>query len=969
MAITRPKVRVFEAFAATTPIVATPTLAAFLVGPAYHIADYDNADLQASLLIGTYGDASAASDGAQNGRPLPASTAITVADPPANAIGALLDAASVQIVLEDPMVELDTGTDGVRTNTSPDEDLLTCASATFVTTGVLAGDRVVLTDDAGDTVVKFVNTVVSETSIRLRSNLLSSELSGSLTGIFWRIERAVATDVAPDSFVGVSGQTVYLYGGLTLSVDVNGDGVDETVFVASASAYVQYRSLRQDLADVNEVSSVGDILANVGNIDERNPMAVALSIALANSGTTVKYYGSTSDTGVGAESLLTAHTQAKDAIESRDDIYAIVPLTGDLSVLGMWKTSVLSQSDPDQSNFRVLIGSAEELPTDLEVAASSATGFAEAYGDATIFAATGADFETSGVAVGDVLVLLENLAADVVLAPDGYEQHTVASVVRGTTLRLLADAGHTDILSTLYYVRKPAPATLLSLAACYLVEAAGNLVVLGMDNAVSSPDSYVGQYFTFTGGTLDTWDGDYLIVDVQDEVAASVTFLSGGAAENITATAVTGQGLDGLGLSLVIDATDPDKAAAAVSVLGDVVTVECETAGGAILTTADELVTLISGTPLAAARMVITTASVGTLAAGANSLIGGASPGFTAVGVTDGPLASVPQEGSAVIKRTVTSVVADTVTAFRPPYRRLLDNSAAFQSGAIPVQVGDRVAVPADDTSDTVQVESIISDNRLLLDASDELPVASPMSITTPQALASYNVLRALSKSQQVDAVAAIPVDFSSHRAVLIWPPLVDLDGVTNARTAEATPQPAFYLAAAVGGLVQGLPSQKPLTSLGVSGISKLYYSNFYFSRTQIDTILAAGWMVFQQRTAAGQPYILRQVTTDVSTLEAAELSVVKNYDFVALAYKEGLDKFKGGHNIVPDTLSQIRTELIAISRALTRARLPKIGAPLLDASDPEVSRTEGVGDRVDVRIPVTLPYPLNQIDLYLSAS
>ena len=193
--------------------------------------------------------------------------------------------------------------------------------------------------------------------------------------------------------------------------------------------------------------------------------------------------------------------------------------------------------------------------------------------------------------------------------------------------------------------------------------------------------------------------------------------------------------------------------------------------------------------------------------------------------------------------------------------------------------------------------------------------------------------------------------------------------GIINERTGVASNQPGYYLATAVAGMVQGLPSQQPLTNLNIVGVQALEFSNFYFDRAQIDALLASGYFVFVQRSKTTAPYALRQITTDVSTLESAELSIVKNFDFVALAYKAGALKFIGTHNIVPDTLSQISTELRAISRQLISARLPNIGAPLVDAEDPVLSVPEGISDRVDVRIDIVLPKPLNQVDLFVTAA
>ena len=426
MTLTRPVVRVFQQFANASPITPTPDLSAIIVGPAYHIRDYADATDQPNIDVGAYGTPSAPSDGASNGRPLPASTVLVLAEPPDNALGAILDEDSVQLVLAAPYVEISTGTGGARSTIAPDEDQFSDAAATFETDGIAAGDRLVLTDDANNTVVKIVRLVESETSLRTQSVMdgVTEFPGGSTTGIAWRLERQVADAAAPAGFVSVSGQTVTVFGGITISVDINGDGVLETRFVASAQMYVEYRSLRQDLADVDIISSLADITENIGRIDERNPLAVGLSIAFNNSNVETFYYGVTSDD-------LAGHTTAKDAIDNRDDIYAITPLSADTGIIAMWRTAVLFQSDPDRSNFRVLLASAEELPTFAVIGAADSAGTAEQTGDDTIFASTTPGFQTSAVKGGDVLVMLGPTAG-----PVRYVEQTVDEVIADDVLSM-----------------------------------------------------------------------------------------------------------------------------------------------------------------------------------------------------------------------------------------------------------------------------------------------------------------------------------------------------------------------------------------------------------------------------------------------------------------------------------------------------------------------------------------------------
>jgi hypothetical protein len=121
---------------------------------------------------------------------------------------------------------------------------------------------------------------------------------------------------------------------------------------------------------------------------------------------------------------------------------------------------------------------------------------------------------------------------------------------------------------------------------------------------------------------------------------------------------------------------------------------------------------------------------------------------------------------------------------------------------------------------------------------------------------------------------------------------------------------------------------------------------------------------VFIQDTPTSLPFTVHQLTTDPTTLETGEYSLVKNFDFVAQTFKNSLDSFIGRYNVIDETLDLLRDTLRVTGDVLVRARLPRIGAPLRDFNVVSVEESPTSGDTALAVISIDLPKPLNRIEL-----
>lgn len=783
----RPVVLVYQDLASPTVTPTAPDLNALIVGPAYHIQDYFKPD---TTTYADKADIRLASDyGVLEGNPstaTPTGTAvITVAEPPNNEVGALLDADSVQVYFDEARVVI---TNAGTLTTTASSNVLTGSGTAWNTgnTKVAAGDRVTIIDGSSVVITHTVLAVDSDTSLRLTSDIPSSGFTAA-SGQSYRIARQLNDQPIDSSFVTVNGNIVKINGSVTLPV--TGQGSKSVVY---AKVYLAYRSMRQDLVEVDTVESVADIESKIGRLDARNPLAVGTFVALQNTTSQIQFVSVLTDD-------LAGYTSVRDKISGRSDVYAIVPLTSDVSTLAMWNADCVGLALPDEDEgrpqrFRAVIGSGE-LPVTKTVISPSTTGESLA---------------KSGSAP----------SAIVKVTLTGVASLVTGGVIPGDILRVT------------------------------VTSAAGTIAL-----------------------------GDYPIASVTSATVLEVN------------TATPFAGADTVNITCAIVQADGSSGRIGSAALTGVVT-----AAG------DDLFLILkdpSGT-------------------------------FVASGVAAGDLVQIP--------------TANPNTA--------ITDSLTLTSFVVSAVLSD-------------QRLEIVNNGQDLSTVMNELPhgVKRAGSALVTTTAVSYQVVRTLSKSQQVTELVAVAQSFKSKRTVLVWPDKVDVAGVV-----DGDAQPGYYAACAVGGMTAGLPSQQGFTNLGIAGISQIYDSNTYFTDGQLTDLSNGGWYVFAQQTPSSLPYTIHQLTTDPSTLESGEFSVVKNFDFVSMFFVEILEDFLGQYNVTAETLTLLQAALNTGGDLLKLRTVAKIGAPLTSFSITDIGVSPVSGDRVRAYVAIGLPKPLNVIELHLVA-
>lgn len=216
--------------------------------------------------------------------------------------------------------------------------------------------------------------------------------------------------------------------------------------VISANVHAAYRAMRTDLSGVIQtITTVGDITGLFGIIDDRNPLALGVDLALANTVTQILAVAVPSDDLVGYQTAL-------ELIEN-SRVYTIVPLTQSVDVLGAVQQHVEQLSTPAMAHWRVAALSTA-IPTTSSIGPYNASLVNANGGNSAITSVSGkfvltvsnATFMADGVVPGDLVIVTAATGSG---TPVGA--HQVSRVVSNQQLEIIASGAATAVS---YYVSR-----------------------------------------------------------------------------------------------------------------------------------------------------------------------------------------------------------------------------------------------------------------------------------------------------------------------------------------------------------------------------------------------------------------------------------------------------------------------------------------------------------------------------------
>lgn len=139
-------------------------------------------------------------------------------------------------------------------------------------------------------------------------------------------------------------------------------GATEPIFYGQATVYLGYKALRKDVTAVADdpvllsFDSTDEIDSEIGPISTDNPLAMGCYLCKLNCpGRTMYGLGIDEKSDSYPYGTSTAHTRAAEMLANHE-IYTIVPLTQDLTILTSWMTHVTTYSGSDYKLERCMFG-------------------------------------------------------------------------------------------------------------------------------------------------------------------------------------------------------------------------------------------------------------------------------------------------------------------------------------------------------------------------------------------------------------------------------------------------------------------------------------------------------------------------------------------------------------------------------------------------------------------------------------
>jgi hypothetical protein len=257
----------------------------------------------------------------------------------------------------------------------------------------------------------------------------------------------------PQDVAGTTSQTNWSQSATILTLDGSLEATDPSLTsggvlvptpVVAGEVFVQYRAWRQELVgQIGTISDAGDLATAIpGDLTPDNPLAWGVYLALQNAnGTDVKF------TAVADPTSQPAWEAVLELLVGRTDVYNLVPLTYDPTILGLYAAHVAAQSSPTNDGFGGLFVGLQVAAQAPVVSPATSTNGNQVL--ATITQAIGssppvytvvqvpaqnANFLRNGVRVGDIVRALYSTA----FGQDVWSEFTVAAVVSEDELVLAA---------------------------------------------------------------------------------------------------------------------------------------------------------------------------------------------------------------------------------------------------------------------------------------------------------------------------------------------------------------------------------------------------------------------------------------------------------------------------------------------------------------------------------------------------
>ena len=302
---------------------------------------------------------------------------------------------------------------------------------------------------------------------------------------------------------------------------------------------------------------------------------------------------------------------------------------------------------------------------------------------------------------------------------------------------------------------------------------------------------------------------------------------------------------------------------------------------------------------------------------------------------------------------TIVAKLSDDPTTSGTQYTLLYvpANNAKFVTKG--VRAGDKVRFLYSTDGFGVESYSEFVIDEVLSEGSLRLATGHTSAITVAQRA---EIWRTLNKADRVTEVREQVAKHKNRRIVVIANPTVGYAGFTF---------PGYFAAAAVAGLRSGVLPQQGLTNVSVSGVDDIGSVISSLNGSQLNLIAeAGGWIIAKNNL--GQIFNRHAITSDPTDLNTREEMVRVNVDSISFQYKEVYLPYIGQVNVTPDTITVLNSLFDTVTLVLKTNGTVRSGPQLIEADLVQIRQHALFKDRVVIEANLTVPYPLNNIDLKL---
>lgn len=183
---------------------------------------------------------------------------------------------------------------------------------------------------------------------------------------------------------------------------------------------------------------------------------------------------------------------------------------------------------------------------------------------------------------------------------------------------------------------------------------------------------------------------------------------------------------------------------------------------------------------------------------------------------------------------------------------------------------------------------------------------------------------------------------------------------ITMTFAGTSTEVPAYFLNAAISGFL-GSPDNlvsEPVTNKQLLGIDDV---GVKYNRGQISNLIGAGVLIVQNRN--GIVAAVQAITTDRTSVENNEVSLIRIADFFGKTLRTVLTKIYVGSRIDTTAIPSIRSTISSVAKSFIDGKV------LVQTTEPSVTQNKDNPTEIDVTIAIQPVYPLNFISVSFSMS